>query len=106
MGKPVPKKEGIVVVILLERSFSERHVGKIGQLLGELRTLAMQQPGYITSQSLLDGDYGERFLLTSTWETWRSVEHWQAWYNHPDRQELENQVGDLQERPTCIQVVA
>lgn len=106
MGKPVPLKDVIVVIVLLERSFSEMHAGKIGGLLRDLRALAMQQEGYITSQTLLDENDCERVLMTSTWETWRSLEHWQAWCNHPERQELEAQVGGLQERPTCVQVVS
>jgi heme-degrading monooxygenase HmoA len=105
MAKRVPKKDRILIVVLFERLFSETHASEIGRIIRELRGLAMQQPGYVASQTLLSDNDCESFLMTSTWETWKSLEHWQAWCNHPDRQELEAELSGLQKRPAAVQVV-
>lgn len=86
-----------MVKILLERSIKGKQVGKIVQLLRQLRVMAMQQPGYIGGETLHAVDDPNYYLVISTWE---SLDHWQAWLNKPERQKLQAEVDSFLESPT------
>jgi len=90
-----------MVKILLERSIRGKHVGKIVQLLRQLRVMAMQQPGYIGGETLHAVDDPNYYLVISTWE---SLAQWEAWCNHPDRQKLQAEVDQYLESPTKVRV--
>lgn len=86
-----------MVKILLERTIKGKQVGKIVQLLRQLRVMAMQQPGYIGGETLHAIDDPNHYLVISTWET---LENWQAWYDNPERQKLQAEVDSYLESPT------
>ncbi|MBM4274882.1 MAG: antibiotic biosynthesis monooxygenase [Deltaproteobacteria bacterium] len=88
-----------MVKILLERSIKGKHVGKIVQLLRQLRVMAMQQPGYIGGETLHAVDDPNYYLVISSWE---SLEHWQAWFNNPERRKLQDELDKYSELPTKI----
>ncbi|MBM4294702.1 MAG: antibiotic biosynthesis monooxygenase [Deltaproteobacteria bacterium] len=86
-----------MVKILLERSIKGKQVGKIVQFLRQLRVMAMKQPGYIGGETLHAVDDPNYYLVISSWE---SLEHWQAWFNNPERQKLQAEVDSFLEAPT------
>jgi heme-degrading monooxygenase HmoA len=88
-----------MVKILLERSIKGKHVGKIVQLLRQLRVMAMQQPGYIGGETLHAVDDPNYYLVISSWE---SLEHWQEWFNNPERQKMQAELDSYSEAPTKI----
>jgi heme-degrading monooxygenase HmoA len=90
-----------MVKILLERTIKGKHVGKIVQLLRQLRVMAMQQPGYIGGETLHDVDDPNYYLVISSWE---SLEHWQAWFNNLERQKLQAEVDGYLEEPTKMRI--
>jgi hypothetical protein len=98
----VPAEEETVVTVLLERSFNGNHASKIGTLLRELRVLAMQQTGYVAGHTLLGEEDDDYFLVTNTWETWKSLEHWRDWCNNAERLELEAEVDGLLQKPIRV----
>jgi heme oxygenase (mycobilin-producing) len=69
-------------------------------LLRELRTLAMQQEGYISGETLQSIENSEEFLVISTW---RSFEDWQNWFNNSQREELQSKVDILSGRRTTYE---
>ncbi len=90
-----------MVKVVLERSIRGRNVGEIVRLLRQLRVRAMQQPGYISGETLHAVDDPNFYLVISTWE---SLDHWQAWFKNPERQKLSAEIDAYQESPTRLRV--
>jgi heme-degrading monooxygenase HmoA len=94
-------KEGIMVKVLLERTIKGKNVGEIVRLLRQMRVLAMQQPGYISGETLHALDDPNHYLVISTWET---MDHWQAWYDSPERKKLQLEIDSFLESPTSMRI--
>ena len=90
-----------MIKILLERTIKGKNVGKIVQLLRQLRVKAMQQPGYVGGETLHAVEDPNHYLVISAWE---SQDHWQAWLNNPERQKLQAEVDSYLESPTTMRV--
>jgi heme-degrading monooxygenase HmoA len=90
-----------VIKVLLERSIKGKHVKEITRLLRMMRVLAMQQPGYISGETLHAVDDPNHYLVISIWE---SMAHWQAWVGSPERQKIQAEIDGYMESPTQIRV--
>jgi heme-degrading monooxygenase HmoA len=90
-----------MVKVVLERSIRGKHVGEIVRLLRQLRVRAMQQPGYISGETLHAVDDPNFYLVISTWE---SLQHWEAWFKNPERQKLSAEIDACLESPTQLRV--
>ncbi len=90
-----------MVKVLLERTIRGKHVGEVVRLMRQMRVLAMQQPGYISGETLHAVDDPNHYLVISSWE---SLEHWQDWFNHPDRKKLQQEVDAYLGSPTIIRI--
>jgi heme-degrading monooxygenase HmoA len=91
-----------MVKVLMERTIRGQHVGQIVRLLRQLRVMAMQQPGYITGETLHGVDDPNYYLVISTWD---SPEHWQDWLQNPERQKLATEIDSYLESPTRTRVL-
>jgi heme-degrading monooxygenase HmoA len=67
----------------------------------QLRMLAMEQEGYISSETLRNMENQQEFLVISAW---RSLEDWQRWFNSSQRRELHSKADLLLEGGTTYQV--
>lgn len=90
-----------MVKVLLERTIKGKQVSKIVRLLRQIRVLAMQQPGYISGETLHAVDDPNHYLVISTWETF---EHWQAWFNNQERRKLQEEIDNYLESPTVMRI--
>jgi heme-degrading monooxygenase HmoA len=90
-----------MVKVLLERTIKGKHVGEIVRLLRQMRVLAMQQPGYISGETLHDLDNPNHYLVISTWE---SLVHWQAWLENPKRLVMQEEIDSYLDSPTQIRI--
>ena len=81
-----------MVKVLAERSIKGRNVKEIVRLLRQLRVRAMQQPGYISGETLHAVDDPNAYLVISIWE---SLEDWQKWEKHPERQKMVSEIDSL-----------
>lgn len=90
-----------MVKVLVERKIAGKNVGEIVRLLRQLRVQAMQQPGYISGETLHAVEDPNYYLVISTWE---SPEHWQAWSQNPLRQKLAAEIDTCLESPTRTRV--
>ena len=88
-----------MVKVLLERTIRGKHVKEVVLLMRQIRILAMQQPGYISGETLHAVDDPNHYLVISAWE---SLEHWEDWFNHPDRQRLQQEIDTYLGTPTLI----
>jgi heme-degrading monooxygenase HmoA len=90
-----------MVKVFLERTIKGKHVGNIVRLLRQMRVLAMQQPGYISGETLHDVDDPNHYLVISTWE---SLEHWQSWFNNAERNKLQAEIDKCLQSPTIMRL--
>jgi len=82
----------MAVKVLITRRFKEGKGMEVLSQLNQLRSEAMNQPGYITGETLVGHDDPQKLLVIATWDR---VEHWQKWKDNPTRKEHENKLGDL-----------
>lgn len=90
-----------MIKVLLERTIKGKNVSQIVRLLRQLRVKAMQQPGYISGETLHAVDDPNHYLVISTWE---SLKDWETWFNNPERQELHHELEKLLEVPARTRV--
>ena len=77
--------------------FIKRHVpaekGKeILPLFKKMRSLAMEQEGYISGETLRNYNDPEEYLVISVW---RSPEDWQSWLDSRERQEVQQEIDSV-----------
>lgn len=81
----------MAVEILIRRRFVEEKANEIASLMVKLRSLAVAQPGYISSESLrcIEPPGEKEYLVRSTW---RSVEDWKNWLNSAERMAIQQKI--------------
>ena len=91
-----------MVKVLMERAVRGQLVGQIVRLLRQLRVLAMQQPGYISGETL----HGVVHLtITVVISSWESLGQWEDWFTNPERQKLSAEIDGYLESPTRTRVM-
>jgi len=82
----------MTVRIFIKRKVQETNVTKLTLLLKQLRALTLEQPGYISGETLNRIDKKNECMVISTW---RSVEDWNNWVNNPKRNEIQTEIDRL-----------
>lgn len=82
----------MTVKIFIKRKVQETDVMTLTLLLKRLRALTLEQPGYISGETLNRIDKKDECMVISTW---RSVEDWNAWVNNPKRIEIQTEIDKL-----------
>ena len=73
----------------------------LNEVLRELRMLAMNQPGYISGETLLSAtDQGTTMVISE----WVSVTYWKDYEDSPQRQALLEKMGPMLASPTITEV--
>ncbi len=80
------------IKIIITRKVPKDKQDQLRPFLLQLRALATSQPGYISGETLRNLDSPEEYLVISTW---KSKEKWDAWFNNPQRQEVQKKIDDL-----------
>ena len=70
-------------------------------LFQNLRTLAMNQPGYIAGETLKRIDSPGEYLVISTWH---SVDNWRQWVLSKERNEIQNRIDMLLQEQTEYEI--
>lgn len=82
----------MAVKIFIKRKMAESHVVELTELLKKLRALTLDQPGYISGETLRRIDQpGESMVIS----TWRSVKDWNSWVNNEKRMAIQNKIDQL-----------
>jgi quinol monooxygenase YgiN len=89
------------VKITIERTVKPDQQEELRFLLKELRAQAIQQPGYISGETLTSVDKSGTHLVISTWH---SLQDWRAWENNPQRKKIASQVEPLLTSPSKVSV--
>ena len=86
-----------MIKVIIERCCRPGKEAKLESLLLELRTSAMQQPGYISSETL-KGDTLRTVGDPSLWlviSAWVDADSWLAWESNPERREIASKIEPL-----------
>lgn len=83
--------------IIIKRRFAKGNRPQILSLLNKSRSFAMNQPGYISGETLMQKDYPENMVVIATWQ---NMESWIAWKNSEERKSYEAMLEIYQTRPT------
>jgi heme-degrading monooxygenase HmoA len=82
----------MAVKILIRRNVPEDKARKMIPLFRKMRTLANEQPGYITGETMRNLEKPDEFLVISTWET---SDDWKQWVQSNERQQIQGQIDAL-----------
>jgi heme-degrading monooxygenase HmoA len=91
----------MAVKILIKRRLPVEKAQYIVSIFRQIRMLAIEQEGYISSETLRSIENPQEFLVISTWQ---SLEHWQRWFNSSQRKDLHSKVDPLLEGGTTYEV--
>ena len=86
--------------ILIKRRFKKGRTKEIVTLLNELRSGAMNQPGYVSGITLISHTDPKDGLVIGTWQ---NIENWLAWKDSPSRKSLESMLEIYQDGPTVYE---
>jgi quinol monooxygenase YgiN len=90
-----------MIKVLLERSVKREKYRELLDLIKELRSAALHQPGYMTGETLVSEDDIVKVLVISSWV---SEEHWKAWLTSEPRIQLETIADALLEGEVKVSV--
>lgn len=80
--------------IIIKRKFIKGKQREIIALLRELRSGALQQPGYISGETLSSVEEPQALVVIGTWQ---DMESWIAWKENDTRKTLERMLETYQE---------
>ena len=80
------------IKVLIKRRFKEGYVNEINKIIKETRFAAMDQEGYITSETMWDYEDPFRVVIVSNW---RRIEYWNKWKNSDLRKSIEQKLQEF-----------
>ncbi len=86
----------MAVKILITRKLKDGVAVDTFLSLNKLRCAAMEQPGYISGETLVGLEEPNLMVVLSVWD---SLEHWQVWKNSHRRREIEASLEPLLATP-------
>jgi heme-degrading monooxygenase HmoA len=85
------------IKVLIKRKFKEGYSSEINNAIKNVRIGAMDQEGYLSSETLRDHEDPLRVVVASNW---RSIEHWNKWKNSDLRKSREQKFDEFLEGET------
>lgn len=82
----------MTVKIFIKRKVSPNNVLDLTVLLKKLRSLTLNQAGYIYGETLKRVDKQDECMVISTW---RSIDDWNAWLNNDERIAIQREIDNL-----------
>jgi len=81
-----------MIRVMIERKCQAGKEKQLRDLLLELRSAGMRQPGYITGETLREADNPSVFMVISTWMT---LDAWKVWQTSRQRLLIEEMIDSL-----------
>jgi len=82
----------MTIRVLMKRQVSDDKVEALRELTDNLRVLAMDQPGYISGETLKRVDQPGVSLVISKW---KSQKAWKSWFKMPERAGVQQKIDEL-----------
>lgn len=80
------------IEVIIKRKLLINNPEDLIPLLSDLRSLAMEQPGYLSSETLRSIENPDEYMVVSKWET---TDDWNRWYKSKNRREIQGKVDSL-----------
>ena len=87
----------MIAKIIIKRRFAKENTPQILSLLNKIRSIAMNQPGYISGETLMQNEFPENMAVICSWQ---NMANWHAWKNSDERKNYEAMLEIYQTRPT------
>lgn len=82
----------MTVKIFIKRKIADTNIIELTVLLKQLRGLTLNQPGYVSGETLKRIDkQGESMVIS----TWSSIEDWNNWVNNERRMVIQTKIDML-----------
>jgi heme-degrading monooxygenase HmoA len=94
------KEESMAAKILIRRRADREKSGQILSLIARLRTLAMEQEGYVSGETLRSAADPDEYLVISSWN---SIDDWRQWKASPKRDEIQKQIDAILGKETTYE---
>ncbi len=88
-----------MIRVIIERRIKPGAHTELERLLIERRTEAMKYKGYISGETLQSTTDLNHVIIISSWH---NEEDWRAWYNSPERQEMDGKIRELLIEPEKV----
>ena len=82
----------MAVKIFIKRKGVDKNIIELTVLLKKLRSLTLNQPGYIYGETLRRIDEPDECVVISTW---RSLDDWENWYANEERISIQSEIDLL-----------
>jgi heme-degrading monooxygenase HmoA len=82
----------MAVKVFIKRRVPEDKARDMVPLFRKMRSLAMNQNGYISGETLRNMNDPEEYIVISSWQ---SSDEWVAWLKSSERQEIQSQIDTL-----------
>jgi heme-degrading monooxygenase HmoA len=82
----------MAVKILIKRKIPADKAKQMITLFRKMRSMATNQPGYISGETLKRQDAPGEFLVISTWH---SSDDWKSWVESDERKEIQSEIDTL-----------
>ena len=89
----------MAVKVIIKRRIKEGKSRGVFTLLNKLRTDAMEQPGYIYGETLINHDDPHEVVVIAMWQ---AFENWLNWKENELRQANERQLEEWLQEPTEV----
>ena len=91
----------MAVKIFIKRHVKKGKTQEAVELLKDVRSQALKQPGYISGETLINHYDPCNITVVSTWQT---IDDWIRWEESDERSAKENQLEGLQEGPADFEI--
>ena len=87
--------------VLIKRKWHINLPQDLFPLLNQLRHIASEQPGFLSSQTLRNSTKENEFLVISRWET---MDDWDNWLASKERRNLQGRIDSLIGEKTFFEI--
>ena len=91
----------MAVKVFIKRYVKKGKTKEAVELLKDVRSHALKQPGYISGETLVNHYDPCNITVVSTWQT---IDDWIRWQESEERSEKEEQLEGLQEGPANFEI--
>ncbi|GIW12796.1 MAG: hypothetical protein KatS3mg062_0235 [Tepidiforma sp.] len=92
----------MAVKVVIERRVLPGHERNVLELLRQLRIRCLDEPGYISGETLRDSEDPHNLVVISTWF---GLGDWKRWVQSQDRKEFETRIRQHLAAPERIRVL-
>lgn len=92
----------MAIKVVIERRVLPGQERRALELLRKIRARCLEEPGYITGETLRDSEDPHNIIVISTWF---GLMDWRRWHASEDRREMEAQLRPLLAAPERVRVL-